>query len=335
MSFQESDNMTRFHKGVKPFYEVYFFKFHLIKEQISFWIRFTLHNPLKEPSHGTLWAMMFDQNNPKNNCGGIKNFSLKEIKIEKDIFYLQLGKSALFQNGSYGSLKDKEFEIEWDLSFPLNKLSLRTFPYSWLYYSPFPKTKTTTPNLSVLYSGKIKCQGKEYLLKQAPGAQGHLWGTEHAQRWVWAHCNHFQEDPSAIFEGLSAQVKVGPWLTPHFNLFYIHLFGRDYYLNSPMKWFKNKSEYNLKEWNFEAIQGKDRFVGKIINNPHQLMGVRYTDPDETHRYCHHDEWSTAKIDHYRLKSKGWEKQVTLHSKAMTFELVDTKIHPPVEMKVLG
>ena len=106
--------MTRFHKGVKPFYEVYFFKFHLIKEQISFWIRFTLHNPLKEPSHGTLWAMMFDQNNPKNNCGGIKNFSLKEIKIEKDIFYLQLGKSALFQNGSYGSLKDKDFEIDFN-----------------------------------------------------------------------------------------------------------------------------------------------------------------------------------------------------------------------------
>ena len=335
MSFQESDNMTRFQEGIKPFYEIYFFKFHLIQEEIAFWIRFTLHNPLQGAPYGCLWGMMFDRNNPQNRKGAIKKFNLNEIKIEKDIFHLQFGKSAIFQNGSYGGFKEKDFEIEWDLHFPLNQHSLRTYPYSLLYHLPFPKTKTVTPNLSVLYSGKIRCQGKEYLVKEAPGAQGHLWGTQHAKEWAWGHCNHFKEDSSAIFEGLSAQVKIGPWLTPHFNLFYIRLFGRDYYLNSPLRWFRNKSEYNLNQWNFEAIQGKDRFVGRVTPHPEQMLGVRYTDPDGSHRYCHHDEWAQIKLEHFQLKKGKWNLQVMLHSQAMAFELVDSEIHSPIEMTVLG
>lgn len=319
-----------------PFYEVYFLKFHLIEENLAFWIRYTLHRPLKGLAHASLWAFVFDANQPSRNSGALQNFEWTEMKSAPKDFELALGNSLLNLEKCKGQVNDSPFSLEWDLNLKSNENPLLLFPYEWMYkIKSFPKTKYITSRPHLLFSGTLKWKGKEYSVKEAPGMQAHLWGTQHVHRFLWSHCNTFLEDPNALFEGLSSQVMLGSWLAPPLGVFYIRMFGKEYLLNSPKIWFQRDLRRDLEEWNFDIRQEEDRFVGAVGADPEQFLGVRYTDPVKDFRYCNHAEWAMLTLEHYKLKSGRWCMEGVVNSKAATYEWVDSEPHKSVEVRVLG
>jgi hypothetical protein len=204
-----------------------------------------------------------------------------------------------------------------------------------MYRFRFPKTKYLVPYPSALFSGRVVYQGREYLVEKAPGEQAHIWGRQHAQSWAWVHCNTFLEDRSAAIEGLSAQIKIGPFSPPPFRIFTLRLGGDEYAFNSPACWFRTQSSFGLSSWDFDAIQGPFRLMGTLTQDPSKAIGVRYTDPDGTFRYCNHGEWAELRLGLYRNKKGRWEEVTSLHSRAATYEVVDLVPNPQVELKVLG
>jgi hypothetical protein len=331
----EKDNEPRFRPALSPFYEVYFLKFHLLEEGIAFWIRYTLHAPRKEPPYGSLWAFAFDGREGTSPQGAVERHPWESVRIGTPGFHLQIGEAEISSGSLKGKIERDSFSLSWDLRFTSEDPSLRLFPYDWMYTAPLPKTKYLSPAPAALFSGRIRYQGKEYRVERAPGEQAHIWGREHAVRWAWAHCNTFVEDPAAVFEGLSAQVPVGPLMLPPLSVFYIRFGGREYFFNRPRSWLKGRSRYDLNTWSIDLVEGSDRFIGRIENDPASMIGVRYTDPDHSHRFCHHTEWAVMELEHYRLKDDRWQQVATLRSRAVSYEVVASRIDPLVPLKVLG
>jgi len=100
----------------------------------------------------------------------------------------------------------------------LNGITVKLFPYQWMYNSSFPRTKVISCHPDIRISGILNVNTRKYQLINVPGQQSHLWGTQYAYSWVWTHCNSFCEE-KAVFEGLSAKIKVGPFCIPRLTIF--------------------------------------------------------------------------------------------------------------------
>lgn len=336
MKIFDLQNQPHFSGETPPFYEVYFLKFHLIEEGLAFWIRYTMHRPQVGDPHAHLWAFAFNAKDPSQNRGAFQTIDVTKVKMYPGPFEIQMGEALLNNQSAQGSVKGENFSFEWNLQLEGAESPLEIFPYHWMYtFKAFPKTKYVTTRPNLFFSGKIHWNGKEYSVNHVPGMQSHLWGSQHAKSFLWAHCNTFIEDSEALFEGLSAQVNLASWLSPPVGMFYIRMFGKEYFLNSPKVWFQKDLRRDLQEWSFDIRQGEDRFIGAIGADPSQFLGVRYTDPKEGYRYCNHAEWAMASIEHYKLEKGRWCLEGSISSKAATYEWLDSEAHPSVGVSVLG
>jgi len=336
MKIVELQNQCLWQAARAPFYEVYFLKFHVIEVGLAVWLRYTFHRPAKGEPHASLWAFCLEAKEGGRHAGAIADYGLEAVRSQASPFRLDIGEASLSSGLARGAVRSADFSLEWDLSFEGKEGPLELFPYDWMYrWKAFPKTKYRTVQPRLSFSGTLRWNGEAYAVKEAPGMQSHLWGSQHAERFLWAHCNTFAEDPEALFEGLSAQVRLGPWLAPPLGLFYIRMFGKEYLLNSPSCWFQKDIRRDLEEWNFDIQQGENRFVGAVGAAPSQFLGVRYSDPRGGFRYCNHAEWALASLEHYVKQGGRWCMQGVLSSKAATYEWVDSEPHPPVQVKILG
>ena len=73
-------------------------------------------------------------------------------------------------------------------------------------------------------SGTVTVDGVVEIVTDAPGTQGHVDGSRHAERWAWAHCGSFV-DEDAVVEAVTAQGRRGPLTTPY--LTFVSLRWRD------------------------------------------------------------------------------------------------------------
>ncbi len=329
--------IIHFPKGPN-FYEVFFLKFHLLEEEKAFWLRFTLHQSDKFAAHADLWAMVLDAGNSSENKGQRISIPLQDAKISSSLdpnFLFQIAQARLEEKGSQGQISEAGFELKWDLHFDSPQNAVPLFPYNWMYSSPFPKTKYLIEKPFLKVSGEIEFQGKKYSFQEAPGELAHIWGKQHALNWSWFHGNTFKEDEKAIAEGLIAQAALGSFKMPPLAVFYFHIAGKDYFMNKAKLWLKSHTQRSVEGWVFDVNDGKDRFMGSIYNPPADCIGVRYTDPDGTHRYCHHNAWASMDLEHLVFLKGKWQSAHKLESRALSYEYVDLEPDSRVRTKVLG
>jgi hypothetical protein len=103
----------------------------------------------------------------------------------------------------------------WTLRYEAQAPELRHLPRSFLYRSPLPKTKLTSPAPAALFQGIVELDGQEPLQVDGwRGMVGHNWGSEHAERWIWLHGIGFREDPDAWLDVALGRLKIAGRLTP-------------------------------------------------------------------------------------------------------------------------
>ena len=321
LSSEEKNNLSQW-IGQKPFYEVYYLKFNNLKDETALWLRYTLLVPKKREPEASLWGIFFDAKNPANNFFIKETVSAKQFKIERDFFYFSIGESSLFQDGAVGQMKQSSHTLQWDLHFS-HETSLNHYP-SPLYLLPYPKTKFLAPHLSMRVSGSVLIDGKRMLLDNVPGHQAHLWGTGQATRWAWANCNTFVEDPTAVFEGLTTQVKIGPRLSPPLPLFFFQIGGKHYAFNHSYHWKRNISHYDRQSWHLEAPAGNRYFVVNLWARPEDQMEVPYEDPTGSRRLCLNTKLADLQLDILEKKNGCWRMAKRLTAKrSAAFEVVET------------
>jgi hypothetical protein len=331
LSSREKSNLTRWNARQKPFYEVYYLKWSDPAQSVGAWVRYTLLSSIHRPPEASVWAMFYDAKDPSRNAALKKTYPLKETRIERDFFYFAPGPSAIFDDGCRGELEDGKNRASWELKFQDKGDPLWYFP-RLLYKTAFPKTKFVVPYLSTRISGEFTWNDRRWTLHNVPAHQGHLWGTEHAENWIWANANTFSEDPSFCFEGLSAQVRLGEKTSPPLTLLFFQWEGRLYRCNSPRQWFVNRSVAELDRWHFEAVSGDSMFVGDYNTSPDRMIAVRYEDPAGGERFSHHTETASVRIQILKKSKAGWETVKILRAEdSAAFEVVRREHDPRVKL----
>ncbi|MFQ5352295.1 MAG: tocopherol cyclase family protein, partial [Candidatus Binatia bacterium] len=163
-------------------------------------------------------------------------------------------------------------------------------------------------------SGTLEVNDRRCQLNDAPGQQSHLWGTKHADGWVWGHCNAFQEDETAVFEGLSVRVRIGPLLPPPLTLFCLRSGGRLYRLNGPWQLLTNRSTAEVGVWRFAGQGSSIRIEGEARCAVEHLVGAEYTDPDGEKRWCHNAKVGDLRLTVFERAGRDWERVQALTSR---------------------
>ena len=332
-----SDNETDWDGKKRGHYEVYYLKWNHLKTQTAVWLRYTLHVPIAgcgEPT-ASLWGIFFDAKDLTQNQALKSTFPIHAWKATRNPFSFHVGTAVLTDGSAKGRIENKERFFEWDLKWDPSPETICYLPYPWLYKAPLPKTKVLTPNIDVRFRGTFRTQRETFVCEGEPGEQTHIWGIKHAERWVWGHCNIFKEDPHAVFWGLSAQIPIGPWVTPPLSVFYFRYRGGEYLVNRLWKGWSHPTEFSLGRWNFTANVSKDlRLKGEFRVSSDRCVGVEYQDPDGDRLYCNNTKIADFRLDILQKRRGEWFSESSLCAEGTAaWELVERKSHPEVPIQI--
>ncbi len=332
---KEADNQLRWDGAERGFYEVYYLKWNDRASNTAAWVRYTLTSPLRglaEP-YCELWGIFFDAAEPKNHFAVKNRFAISKLSCGASPFELRIGDAQLRHDACRAKVVDAGSgrSLSWDVRFDSEDPTHRYFPSAWLYQHRFPKTKLLSPHCNARFSGVVETGDRRIEFANAPGQQTHIWGTKHAHRWVWGHCNAFEEDPGAVWEGLTAQLKLGPVASPRLSLFYLKAGGEVHHFNDLPRWLSNKGQWELGKWRFRFGNESIRVEGEIDAPYDSLVGVRYLDPDGDPLWC-----SNSKVAPIRLAlhdAAGHRIGQLTSANTCAVEFVDRRIYEQVPVRV--
>ena len=170
------------------------------------------------------------------------------------------------------------------------------------------KTVLFLPHPDLEVSGTVYLGDRKIEVSGARGGQAHLWGSKHASRWAWVHCNDFTADrgtaPVGSFvDGVSVFVpRFGRELGPN-TPFVGRVDGTDLHSTGPLAVTRNPSEFDLGGWRFEARSRDVRVKGDVSARPEDLVGVTYHDPDGELAYCYNTEVADMRLEVFRRVSR--------------------------------
>lgn len=221
--------------------------------------------------------------------------AISDLTAGERPFHLRIGTAELADHGMSGALDDARWDLRWEPS-----LAPAEHVHRLLRAARAPSTVLVLPHPDLAVSGTVAFGGRELRLEGARGAQAHLWGSKHASRWTWAHCNDFESlegeaRPECYLDAVSAVVsrlgrEVGP-STPVVGRFG----GRDFRSTRPLEIVRNRSRFGLTSWRLEATDGGRRVVADVQADRAAMVGVTYRDPDGELAYCYNGETASMRV----------------------------------------
>ena len=309
-------NALRWKPGDTGHYEVYYLTLNHLKSMTGFWIRYTMTAPEHEGEepYAQIWFSFFNYRDPDKNFGLKQKYNIEDLKSETGPFRLRIGDNELANGRAAGGISGMGHEASWDIEFEPSKTVHLHLPKA-LYKISLADTMALCPHLDVAISGKIKVDGATLELKHDPGDQTHLWGEKHAQRWAWAHCNEFAEDKTAVFEGLSVQIKRLGMTLPPMNLLAIRYRDVMYPFTEIGGMLQCSGKFETGLWQFRARRGNIMFRGEISCRDQDMICAEYFDPDGERAYCHNSEVGSATVRVYKRPHAlgSWRHEDTLTS----------------------
>jgi hypothetical protein len=303
--------------GKPGHYEVYYLTLTDPGTGVGVWIRYTMVAPLASSGAQATCSLWFLTMDPRPGAQPTlarkRTVPVTEMQSRSEAFELRVADAVLTDGTMTGAFDD----VSWDLSWtpaaaayePVNPVLGRI---------GVAKTVLVLPHADVAVSGVVKVGAETLELTGVPAGQAHLWGSQHAATWAWAHCNDLASEsgspvPGTFFDGVSAVIRrfgrsFGP-NTPVVGCFG----GRPFHSTSPRRILTNHSRFDLEGWTFEAQDGARKLVGEVRPVREQLAGVTYHDPDGTEAYCYNSETASARLELHERRSGGWEPVQTLVS----------------------
>jgi len=298
--------------GTPGHYEVYYLSATERATGIGLWIRYTMVAPLRGDATCSLWFMAMD---PAGDVrlGRKVSHPVEQLVAEPEPFRLRIADSELSDRGMAGGFDDVSWELSWTPSRP---------PHPYEHVHPLlrrgriAKTVLTLPHADLAVHGTVTFDGRELALDGARGGQAHLWGSKHANRWAWVHCNDFPGHEGAFVDGVSVFVpRFGRELGPNTPVVG-RLLDDDFVANGPLSVVRAPSSFDLTGWKFEATARRRRIVCEVRAPRESLVGVTYDDPDGQKAYCYNSEASSMSVSVYdktRRSGSPWMLRDTLES----------------------
>lgn len=282
--------------GKPGHYEVYYLTLTDCPSGVGLWIRYTMVAPLAGQGEATcaLWFLAMDPRRPAVFARK-SSLPVSHLRGQTEPFALSIGQATLDDRGMSGELDGARWDLHWEPRLPAAE-----HVHPVLRRARVARTVLLLPHPDVEVSGTVTFDGRELALERQRGGQAHLWGSKHATRWAWAHCNDFEgldgtPRPDCYLDGVSVFVprfgrQIGP-STPVVGRFA----GRDFRSTSPLRVTRNPSRFGLTTWHTEAIDGDRRVTMDVEADRDTLAGVTYHDPDGERAYCYNSETASMRV----------------------------------------
>ena len=299
--------------GAPGHYEVYYVTLTDPASGVGVWIRYTLLAPLDgTPAQCALWLLAMAPDGER--FARKATFPAHRLEVHGDPFRLCLAGADLSDRGAAGAVADGAWELSWVPRLP---------PYGFVHpvvqRAGVAQTELVLPHADLVITGTVRLGERTLELDRARGAQAHLWGTRHAARWAWAHCNDLRtaeghQRPDTFVDAVSVYVErlgreLGP-STPVVGRFR----GDDFAAIDPVALVRARSRFGLGTWRFEARAGRRRVVGEVDAPRETLAGVTYHDPDGRPAYCYNSEVASMRLSVWDRTARGrfgWTLRDTL------------------------
>jgi hypothetical protein len=176
-------------------------------EPVGVWLRYTVRKPPGRAPSGSLWCTVFDA---RRGRPFMHKSSTDDLRVPAD-GWIAVGDSAIGADYAHGHCG----QAHWSLRFASRERELRHLAPEWLYRTPLPRTKLTSPAPAASFDGTIELAGRDAIeLRGWPGMVGHNWGSEHAERWIWLHALAFAEEPGAWLDVALGRLLIAGRMTP-------------------------------------------------------------------------------------------------------------------------
>lgn len=279
--------------GKEGFYEAFYVQCNDPISGMAWWFRYSIMIPQKGRGfpYAALWAIQFDQSGARGPIAMKHIYPITHYRFEKDRFILYIENGFLTNSHAMGKIKHGGRSLEWDIQWTPEDEVFVHYP-NFLYKSSFPKTKVVSPHWATKGGGFVRWNDGEFFLSDALIHVGHVWGNSHTKRWAWVHTHGFEENPSAVFEGLWVPI-CGP-------------------LGMYMCWFRLDEKISrftglgscwqqadlLKnnKWNFKLNDSKFKLDGSIVLDNAHIAGITYHDPTGGRRYCYNSKVASVKMN---------------------------------------
>ena len=293
--------------GTPGHYEVYYLSATDPLSGVGLWIRYTMLAPLdpdQEPSCA-LWLMAMD---PPGGEGRVfarkQTLPIAAMQAGSEPFSLQIADCTLDDHGMSGSFQDVSFDLRWQ-----GRLGAYQHVHPILSRARIAKTVLCLPHADLQVSGTVAFADRRLELEQARGGQAHLWGSKHAARWAWLHCNDLRDgDGSPVadsfIDGVSVYVpRFGRELGPSTPVV-ARIRGENFSSISPLRVLTNHSRFGLSDWELEATDGRRRLRVAVDAPRDRLVGVTYQDPDGELAYCYNTEVASLRVGLWERRGRG-------------------------------
>ncbi len=312
-----TENQMRWDRRRSSFMEVWYATLNHRASGCGVWLRYTITAPkqgLGSP-YCELWGFVFDPDN-KRSFAHKQRFEIDRLGSgsgRDDGALVRIGDAFLTETHLEGEVSGTDGALRWSLDMEPAERCFQHLPSQIRGRIADRVSTVCSPNLSVPFTGTVEVGGDVLEFDGELGAQSHRWGRRHSETWTWAHCAHFEEDPTALFEGVAARAALGPLPGPTMTFLYLEYEGEQLAFND-LKWaMRAKSRYEMPTWAFTARNDEHKIVGAARARPDRLVQVRYQDPDGSARFCANSEIADLAIEVYARGAGGWLHRGSLTS----------------------
>ncbi|GIX40690.1 MAG: hypothetical protein KatS3mg129_0423 [Leptospiraceae bacterium] len=269
---------------------------------IATWIKYTfLFSKKLNQKSARIWFTYFKRNQEPLHIH--KTYSIKDIEFND--FSLRISEH-LWDFKNY-TITGKLENIKWNIYYKPIKETLFLLPFKFLYSNLLPNMKIYTPIPSLIANGSISIDNQIIELKNSYGMFGHNWGKKHSYIYVWSHCNKFFNNNNCFFEGFSAKLKVGNFITPYINMGILSINEEIIFFNHLNSIFLSKCYLNNnKFWKFTLKNNQYLLDGLIEGN--DFAYLKYLNPDGHYSICKNTKIANITL---RLINKSNLKNILL------------------------
>ncbi|MEE2829658.1 MAG: hypothetical protein VX498_10770 [Myxococcota bacterium] len=282
----------------------------------AFWLKFTLLAPKApgEPNLAEVWAIRFDGSTGEHRAGK-SSFKAEQARLSRDGLGVEVGDCLLEPGRTRGSVGEGADRLSWDLRFEYdNQVPWMSLPSPWMYEGGFPKNKTYSSCPSTRFSGRLQFGEEEWPVEGWPGMLGHNWGAFHNPAYHWAQCNLFDGGSDTVFEGVSARLPLGPFLSPWVTMAIVRDEGEEIPFNRFSRVLNGSVQTGFFHWAFRSRQASWELNWEVSAQREDFVGLAYIDPDGGENHCLNSKIATARLRLARKGSSGWEEVANLEGR---------------------